>query len=379
MSQKSDVVVIGTGFVGLWASVVLSQQGLSVAIVDKNPLKDLSFRGADNVFSLTDKVYLALLKYGVDVPASPVRVMQVGTVKHFPSLSWGDYGQYRPLAWTVTAEALWTSLLNKVKASDGISQSVFSPSRCLLSREGIQLVDDYGLSVEAEVSLAADGSYSWLRRYLGLCCSRNNQLLPAKTAVFPIRWTGQDLFTANQWFGDNFGVIAFLPSGVPEEATAVWSLPANHPLWKEDEIPWAESICRFLNIDPTSLVISGDVCCYDIEEYIAPMVAQRSIFLGNAASSIHPLAGQALNIGFRCVLRLSEMWENRPSFRPLGDPVILRSYARQSELEVRKWSLITRSIWHASSSSFSLSALSRVLLLTDRLVFVKNWLSRCAQ
>ncbi|CUT16942.1 MULTISPECIES: FAD-dependent monooxygenase [Candidatus Ichthyocystis] len=379
MSKKSDVIIIGTGFVGLWASVVLSQQGLSVTIVDKNPLKDMSFSGPSNVFSLTDSVYLSLLRHGVDVPASPVRIMRVGTVENFPSLSWGDYGSFRPLAWTVKSDDLWTSLLNKVRTSDRIAQSVFSPSRCFISRESIKLVDDYGLSAEADVSLAADGSYSWLRRYLGVCCLRNNQFLPAKTAVFSIKWAGQDLFTANQWFGDDFGVIAFLPSAVPEEATVVWSLPANHFIWQEDNPSWSEYICHFLNIDPSSLIVSGDVCCYDIEEYTTPMVSQRSIFLGNAASSIHPLAGQALNTGFRCVLRLSEMWKNRPSFRPLYDPVILRAYARQSELEVRKWSLITRSVWYASSNRFSLSAFSCVLSMTDRLVFVKNWLTRCAQ
>ncbi|WP_092460361.1 MULTISPECIES: FAD-dependent oxidoreductase [Candidatus Ichthyocystis] len=380
MSKKIDVVVVGAGFVGLWASIALSRHGLSVTLVDSKTWEIIESYVPNNIFALTDYVYTALLEHGISVKACPVESMQIGTVKHFPALSLGESCQVRPIAWTVSALDLWKALVAKIKEENIICRTEFSVSRCLLSHDSVQLIDKHGSSIDAELVLAADGSHSWLRNYFNIPCIHKNQILPAKTAVFPINWKDQDPITARQWFGDKFGVIAFLPyAGTSYSACCVWSLPAKHYLWNDDNPSWGEALCGFLGIDSSALTVAGDIYCYDIEEYITPVVGQRCVLLGNAAYSVHPLAGQGLNIGFRGVLHLSGVLGNRPSFRPVFDASILRAYGRKSEIEARKWSFVTRSLWYASSNSISLEILLRGLLLTDQFVFAKNWFVRCAQ
>src|SRR3990172_3742447 len=61
-------------------------------------------------------------------------------------------------------------------------------------------------------------------------------------------------------------------------------------------------------------------------------VANRAVYLGNAAQTLHPVAGQGLNLGLRDAWELARTWHNAPD---PGDAQVLERYAARRRLDAR--------------------------------------------
>ncbi|HYG55188.1 MAG TPA: FAD-dependent monooxygenase [Burkholderiales bacterium] len=59
-------------------------------------------------------------------------------------------------------------------------------------------------------------------------------------------------------------------------------------------------------------------------------VTPREVYIGNAAQTLHPVAGQGLNLGLRDAWELATAW--RDAIDP-GDPALLAAYARRRSLD----------------------------------------------
>jgi 2-octaprenyl-6-methoxyphenol hydroxylase len=61
-------------------------------------------------------------------------------------------------------------------------------------------------------------------------------------------------------------------------------------------------------------------------------VEHRAVFLGNAAQTLHPVAGQGLNLGLRDAWELAQAWRNA---RDPGDAQVLERYAARRRLDAQ--------------------------------------------
>jgi 2-octaprenyl-6-methoxyphenol hydroxylase len=117
--------------------------------------------------------------------------------------------------------------------------------------------------------------------------------------------------------GDHYGLVW---TAMPERAQALLALP-DALFLAELERQFAPRVGGFARVEARRafpLVL----------EYATATVGVRCVVLGNAAQTLHPVAGQGFNVGLRDAFELSQAVIDAPR-ENLGDAAMLRAYAQR--------------------------------------------------
>lgn len=90
-------------------------------------------------------------------------------------------------------------------------------------------------------------------------------------------------------------------------------------------------------------------------------VSGRAVYIGNAAQTLHPVAGQGLNLGLRDAWELAQVL--RTADDP-GDPALLARYASRRRLDAQAAIRVTDALARAFLGSSRLASLARGAALT---------------
>ena len=172
--------------------------------------------------------------------------------------------------------------------------------------DAIHLATDGGESVEARLVVAADGAQSAVRAALGVRAGESEYgqqavIAHVDTARFH-DYTAYERFTPD-------GPIAVLPIGEGRSAI-VWSLSpdaARRALALDDRAFLAELQAAFgLRLGRFTRVGLRQAYLLSLTQ-AERLTAPRAVILGNAAQSLHPVAGQGFNLALRDVALLAEL------------------------------------------------------------------------
>ena len=152
--------------------------------------------------------------------------------------------------------------------------------------------------------------------------------------------------TARQWFTQHGEVLALLPmGGVQGNSLAlVWSVSDEHAALLDNLPP--EEFCTQLaaacqhsvgNLHLMSGRASWPLALSQAERWVGPGWA----LAGDAAHTVHPLAGQGLNLGLADAACLSQVLAGREYWRGLGDEKLLRKYERSRKADVAAVGAVT--------------------------------------
>jgi 2-octaprenylphenol hydroxylase len=155
-----------------------------------------------------------------------------------------------------------------------------------------------GTSLKARLLVAADGANSWLRQQAGIGFDLEDYGHIGVVANFATERPHRG--TAYQWFRPD-GVLAWLP--LPgKRISIVWSTPPDHAAALQALAPseLAEIVAKagghalgqLTNITPAA---GFPLKRRRAREWVRPGL----VLLGDAAHTVHPLAGQGVNLGFR--------------------------------------------------------------------------------
>ena len=202
------------------------------------------------------------------------------------------------------------------------------------SHARIQLSD--GRSLTARLVIGADGARSASRERVGI----NAHVKPYEQTALVTHVRTQQLhqFTAWQRFLTN-GPIALLPLN-DGRSSIVWTTTPEHAeeLLKLDESQLSAAIGDACNHVLGDVTVAGPRAAFplqlaQVDEYCRP----RFVLVGDAAHSIHPLAGQGVNLGLMdaasLVQVLSEARASGASVDALGEIRLLRRYERWRKSE----------------------------------------------
>ena len=320
MAQQFDLIVVGAGMVGATLARALADTSLRIALLDAMPLdQPLTARATESGYdprvsalsAASENILIHLDAWQRIDPQgrSPYRHMCVwdGAGTGQISFDANALGENR-LGHIVENWRVQKAVLDSLAHTDVTLLGGQQVTELLRDADGWQLQLDSGETLHTPLVVAADGARSRLRELAGFAMREWDYLHHA--LVTTVRTEKPHAATAWQSFLDT-GPLAFLPlndrdgehycsivwSLLPDQAERIMGLEQQGFL-AELETAIEGRMGRVLHADQRH--------CIPLRQRHAKRYVQPGLALiGDAAHSIHPLAGQGVNLGLLDVAELS--------------------------------------------------------------------------
>ena len=297
-----DVVVVGAGLVGAAAALMLGRRGFRVALVDqRRPRRTAGALGFDIRSVALSRSSLDLI--GVDIPTNPIDRMCVWEEHGGGRLTFSaEEADVDALAWMAESSRACVALAEECADLPNVDWIEGAVSRvdCRNSSLTLELADR---SVCARLLVAADGADSRVRESLGVdVADRGGGDAAVATVVrtkHPHRGVAYQRFSAN-------GPLALLPLADPMCCAVIWSMLHEDA----EEVAALDDAAFGAALEATSERALGRIVELD-RRFMFPLPqrvagdfnpAPRVLLVGDAAHTLHPLAGQGVNLGLEDVV-----------------------------------------------------------------------------
>ncbi len=378
------MAIVGGGIVGMTTALLLSKEtSLRIALFEQKPLlfqfKKEKYGERTSAISLASiKIFqqLSCFQSMVEKRIAPYLKMHVWDGQGKLDFDAKDVG-VECLGYMIEDQVIQVALFEKLKMS---TVDIFSP--CELhaihkKENGIELVYDENHVIQAKLLIGADGANSFVREKLHIPFKTINYdqtaiILHVKTEL------SHEKIASQRFLKD--GPLAFLPLDDPHISSIVWSVKNS-------------SVDTLLNIsdDDFRKKLSGSF------EYrlgnVTEMLGSRKSFplrmrhvdhyilshvalVGDAAHTLHPLAGQGVNLGLLDALTLATVViEAHQKKREFFSFSTLRKYERARKSDVTLMITMVNLLNQLFSNDVKLLKELRGggLRLINRLPWIKNF------
>lgn len=367
-----DVLIIGGGLVGALLLLALRSTPLRVRLIDSSfhTIESPSFDARSLALSPASLRLLKTLNCfsAIEPFCTPIQRIHISEQ--------GAFGQTyldtpEPLGQVIELCHLQHALLSYLPASS-MQNATCTAYDADSQTASLQYPDQSVTTCRTRILVAADGSQSTLRQYVHL--DAHTHLYPHEALVANIGLARAHQGIAYERFTTT-GPLALLPL-CDQRAAMVWSLtPEEARYWQTAptssflthlQQAFGYRLGRFIKV--------GARARYPLQRITMPTVVKaHAVFIGNAAQTLHPVAGQGLNLGLRDVATLAQCLVQ---YGPTTEALSHYEQARQNDRH-----LMTTATHHLLQC-FSRPAYKKLrglgLLALDNASFTKHWLIRYA-
>jgi len=386
-----DLIIIGGGMVGASLAISLAEQPLRIALVESAPLNNKTSAPPnydDRAIALSFGARRIFEGMGLWTDIAPHST----AINHIHVSDQGRFGFTRldaeqekvdALGYVVTARQLGATLMDKLQQCANLT--LISPATLtdLIFDTGsvtatIQHKDGTTLSLTAKLVVAADGGNSQVRRQLDIhTADRDYQQTAIIANITPEKPHGHvayERFTRN-------GPLALLPmpdnrcalvwTHTPDDAERLMQL-SDDDFLTELQPCFGKRLGRFVKVGkrssyPLQLIQSRE------------QVRARLALIGNAAHTLHPIAGQGFNLGLRDVATLAQnIVDAHQAQNDIGSLAVLQAYAEWRQRDHQQVIGFTNALVQTFSNRLPPLALARNLglIAADIIPPLKHSLAR---
>lgn len=389
--NQFDITIVGGGMVGISLALLLAaQQRWKVLVVEAKEIKhtdttqySTSFDARSTALSWSSRSILQKMAVWqhIEQHAQAISSIHVSDRGHFGLTRLeAEEGGVNALGYVVENSWLGSVLIQQAKQAD-ISLKDDAKIISIQPRaESMQLTiesDGQQQLINSKLLVVADGADSSCGKKLGI--SQQRKAYDHSAIIANISLEQAHNKVAYERFTDQ-GPMALLPLTDFENdhrCALVWTQPSEQAdeLMTSDDSEFLSQLQARFGDRLGKFKRVGERVCYPLALTTSEeQVRRRLVVVGNAAHSLHPVAGQGFNLSLRDLDCLAKCLADQPKQADVGELEPLLSYQKQRETDQRNTLIFTDNLTKLFGLSSSTVALGRNsgLLLMDLVPTLRN-------
>ncbi|MFS1703610.1 FAD-dependent monooxygenase [Alteromonas sp. AMM-1] len=342
---QADIAIVGAGMVGLALARALKDVPVSIVLIDtssiQKPLSDdpelrVSAINAANQQALSD---LGAWQALPEARLSPYTSMQVWDQDSFGHIAFSceELGA-QSLGHIVENQALVNALYGKVIGQSNVTTlPSVQITKVLAGKSETMLMLNNDEVVSCRLVVGADGANSAIRQHANFPLTfrdyGHTAIVATIRTALPHAQVARQVFTPS-------GPLALLPLRDPHLCSIVWSQTSDtaQALLAQQNSEFAKGLQVAMNGEVGKIEVHSARIHFPLTmRYARQWLSDGLVIIGDAAHTIHPLAGQGANLGlqdaFALAERIGQLVNNE---QPFYQARFLRPFERARKAEAVK-------------------------------------------